>query len=109
MGLEVRNLKVRGKRSEFSRVRDEAPRIKIESQKPEVSEIKAFARVTGSWGQRASISKTIQGVIDPQCQRSKVRNSKIRGPWDPGDKGQFRVRDPIALSLYTSATTPIGI
>lgn len=65
MGLEVRNLKARGERSEHSRVRDEAPRIKIESQKPEVSESKAFARVTGSWGQRSSISKIIQGVIDP--------------------------------------------
>lgn len=50
MGLEVRNLKVRGERSEHSKVRDEAPRIKIESEKPEVSEIKAFARVTGSRG-----------------------------------------------------------
>lgn len=52
MGLEVRSLKARGERSEHPRVRDEAPRIKIESQKSEVSEIKALTWVTGSWGQR---------------------------------------------------------
>ena len=55
-----RSLKVRSEGSESSRVRDEAPKIKMKgSQRPEVSEVKALARVTGSWGQKSSISKLI--------------------------------------------------
>ena len=78
-------------RGQSSRVEDEAPKITLQgSERLEVSEAKALARVTGSCVKRPSISKLIQGshrTPMSEIEGQKSQNSELRIT-RPGSKGQ---------------------
>lgn len=82
-------------RGQSSRVEEEAAKITMQgSERPEVSDMKALARLTGSWVKKPSISKLIQQShrsLMSEIKGQQFQNSELRimESWSRGQKSEI--------------------